>query len=123
MKYFIFLLDSNQSDSVNTSNVSSTKEDFNKNENVSFLINDITTHLPRVLENEENESDQYFTQIQNNSITNDKTLTSKNRQICWHLPKKFEPSIESLENQIFRFINIVCIYLKIFHRIIFHIIF
>lgn len=31
----------------------------------------------------------------------------KNRQICWHLPKKFQPSIELLEDQLFRLINTV----------------
>jgi hypothetical protein len=35
--------------------------------------------------------------------------TVKSRQICWHLPKKFQPSIELLENQLFRLINIVCL--------------
>jgi hypothetical protein len=45
----------------------------------------------------------------NKSISILSTSTDKNRQICWHLPKKFEPSIELLENQIFRFMNVVCI--------------
>ncbi|CAF0886914.1 unnamed protein product [Adineta ricciae] len=33
--------------------------------------------------------------------------TGKNRQICWRLPKRVEPSIELLENQIFGFVNIL----------------
>ena len=35
------------------------------------------------------------------------TLMNKNRQVCWRLPEKLEPSIESLENQIFLLINAV----------------
>lgn len=40
----------------------------------------------------------------------------KNRQICWHLPKTFQPSIELLENQLFRLINNVslCFFSSIF---------
>ncbi len=45
----------------------------------------------------------------NHSILVPSNFSEKNRQICWRLPKKFEPSIELLENQIFRFINVVCI--------------
>ena len=48
----------------------------------------------------------------NNSSTilsiNDTLILNKDRQICWRLPKSFEPSIKLLENQIFRLINIVC---------------
>ncbi|CAM2714606.1 unnamed protein product [Rotaria socialis] len=49
-------------------------------------------------------------QIQNStSISNSTTkiLTQKATQVCWHLPKPFETSVELLENQIFRFTNIL----------------
>ncbi|CAF4707110.1 unnamed protein product, partial [Rotaria magnacalcarata] len=36
-----------------------------------------------------------------------KILTQKARQVCWHLPKPLETSVELLENQIFRFTNIL----------------
>jgi hypothetical protein len=42
-------------------------------------------------------------------INSDKNPTDKNRQVCWRLPNKLEPSIELLENEILRFINVVCI--------------
>jgi hypothetical protein len=85
-------------------NVSSTKEDLNKNE----IENDTNAYLLRIFENET--TSQTNDDNNNNNVTEIKSkVNGKNRQICWHLPKKFEPSIELLENQIFRFINIVCI--------------
>jgi len=104
---------------------------------LSVSVHDTNAHLPRIFGNETddnntNETNRYFTPIEskvsvifcksnyyfyiifqieedNKSISILSTSTDKNRQICWHLPKKFEPSIELLENQIFRFMNVVCI--------------
>ena len=45
--------------------------------------------------------------IKKDNLNNLTMLTNKTRQICWHLPKTFEPSIQLLENQILRFINLL----------------
>ncbi|CAF4112772.1 unnamed protein product, partial [Adineta steineri] len=99
-----------------TLNVLSTKEDSNlildkEIENITtatpILMNDITTHLPRIHENDEKELINNSQTYQYLNETELKPLTNKSRQICWQLPKKFDPSIELLENEIFRFINIL----------------
>jgi hypothetical protein len=120
-------------DQQNTSNVSTTKEDSDKKE-IENSPTTVHSHLPRILENEEktsindstnvNKTSDISVEDSHNSSTipnnNDTLLTTKTRQICWRLPNSFEPSIKLLEYQIFRFINIVCIY---FHRMINFIIF
>ena len=47
------------------------------------------------------------------------SVISRNRHVCWRLPTKFEPSIESVENQFLQFLTIVRIplfYLLVSHR-------
>ncbi|CAF4196018.1 unnamed protein product [Rotaria sp. Silwood2] len=125
----IFITDGSQTDSVIVQSYS----DEQKHSNEALLKSeesDIELPLPptidRTIENEtqtnDNNSDtnQYLSKIEpkinksQNSISltpkvnnNNTILTNKNRQICWYLPKKFETSIELIESQIFRLINIL----------------
>ncbi|CAF4131953.1 unnamed protein product, partial [Rotaria sp. Silwood2] len=113
----------------------------------SFLSNDHSPHLPRVLENKEtistidstietmintvqtidnkNEINQSLTHNEskveetNNtlpsksntmstpSISNNSGKTLPTRQICWNLPKSFEPTFELVENQVLRLIYLL----------------
>ncbi|CAF1379791.1 unnamed protein product [Rotaria sp. Silwood1] len=85
---------------------------------------DITLPLSSTIDHTQtnNNTNQYLSKIEpkiNNSQNfisivnnNNSILINKYRQICWHLPKRFETSIELIENEIFRFINILPIFLQ-----------
>ena len=46
------------------------------------------------------------------------SAVSRNRHVCWRLPTKFEPSIESVENQFLQLLTIVRI--PLFHLLVPH---
>lgn len=50
-------------------------------------------------------------QVMEMNSSNTSTI-SRSRQVCWRLPSKFDPSIESLENQFLHFLSIVRIRLS-----------
>ncbi|UJR22902.1 hypothetical protein I4U23_025930 [Adineta vaga] len=111
-----------------TLNVTPSTDDSNTNTNLTLnkdvdktttigttsSVPDINTHEPLIDEKLPMLSNE--TKIDNinnssilkmNTTVNNTRNQDKNRQICWRLPKRFEPSIELLENQIFRFLNIL----------------
>jgi hypothetical protein len=63
-----------------------------------ILENDLPYLLPSLLSSQEDDQ---------RSITN--KIEIKTPQTCWHLPKQIEPSFGLVENQILRFINLVCL--------------
>ncbi|CAF1107005.1 unnamed protein product [Rotaria sordida] len=127
----IFITDDNQIENM----IVQSYNDEEKHSNESLLESDTNLSLPStidyMIENEtqtddnNNDSNQYVSKIESKiddnqtllSSTpivndNDKISTNKYRQICWHLPKQFETTIELIENEIFRFINILPTFLQ-----------
>ncbi|UJR26027.1 hypothetical protein I4U23_007373 [Adineta vaga] len=98
----------------------------------SFLTNDHSPHLPRILENEEisttiaptieattsihTHSNSNIEDTQNSvmskSNNTDSILPIEFRQVCWHLPKSLEPGFILIENQAFRFVNLLPEYIQ-----------
>ena len=65
------------------------------------LTND-SSQKPKSVSTKEDSNGTTSTDGQNHTLA---IHSLKNRQICWHLPKTFQPSIELLENQLFHLIN------------------
>ncbi|CAF4140903.1 unnamed protein product [Rotaria magnacalcarata] len=88
----------------------SKSEESQKDLHLSSTTNDSTIANETQTNNFTNRHLSQIEQIQNStSMSNSTTkiLTQKARQVCWHLPKPLETSVQLLENQIFRFTNIL----------------